>query len=377
MYADGDYDLAGTIVGVVDRPKLPRRLPRRRRDVLLGLPSSGLHTNGYSLARMLFFERLGLGPHDLVPELGSTVAEALLAIHRSYLAPLQPLVEDGLLSAMSHVTGGGFPDNLPAGPPGGPPRPSSRPEAGNGPLCSASSRTKERASGRDAPCLQLRHRMVLFVAASNVPEVTRRLAAAGERVLPVGRVERGLAAFVSRDAVTGVASVAPAPWFPLPARLAVLLSGRGSNFEALADACERRELAATVVLVLSDRADAPGLGKARSRGLPAVVEERLAGEARAAHEERLAMRIEAAAADLVCLAGFMRVLSPAFVARFERRIVNVHPSLLPAFPGLDAQKQALEHGVKVAGATVHLVDAGTDTGPIAGRNRCRSSPETT
>jgi phosphoribosylglycinamide formyltransferase-1 len=161
--------------------------------------------------------------------------------------------------------------------------------------------------------------------------------------------------------------VAPAPWFPLPARLAVLLSGRGSNFEALADACERGHVPARVVLVLSDRADAAGLAKARARGLTALVEERRPGEVRAAHEDRLAARLGESGADLVCLAGFMRVLSEGFVARFGRRIVNVHPSLLPAFPGLDAQRQALEHGVKVAGATVHLVDAGTDTGPIAGQ----------
>ncbi|MFN7986057.1 MAG: phosphoribosylglycinamide formyltransferase [Thermoanaerobaculia bacterium] len=169
------------------------------------------------------------------------------------------------------------------------------------------------------------------------------------------------------SAVGGARFVAPVPWFPLPARLAVLLSGRGSNFEALADACARGELPARIVLVLSDRADARGLARAGARGLATAVEEREPGEKRAAHEERLARRIEASGADLVCLAGFMRVLSPAFVARFERRIVNVHPSLLPAFPGLEAQKQALEHGVKVAGATVHLVDAGTDTGPIAGQ----------
>ncbi len=167
--------------------------------------------------------------------------------------------------------------------------------------------------------------------------------------------------------VSGSPFVAPVPWFPLPARLAVLLSGRGSNFEALGDACERGDLPARIVLVLSDRPGAPGLEKAHRRGLPAFCEERAAGEARAAHEERIARRIEAAGADVVCLAGFMRVLSPAFVTRFERRIVNVHPSLLPSFPGLEAQKQALEHGVKVAGATVHLVDAGTDTGPIAGQ----------
>jgi len=165
----------------------------------------------------------------------------------------------------------------------------------------------------------------------------------------------------------GAPYVAPVPWFPLPARLAVLLSGRGSNFEALADACVRGDLPARIVLVLADRADAAGLGKARARGLPARLEERRAGEPRAGYEERLAGHLETAGADIVCLAGFMRVLSPAFVTRFERRIVNVHPSLLPAFPGLDAQKQAFEHGVKVAGATVHLVDAGTDTGPIAGQ----------
>lgn len=169
------------------------------------------------------------------------------------------------------------------------------------------------------------------------------------------------------SALGGVRFVAPVPWFPLPARLAVLLSGRGSNLEALADACARGELPARIVLVLSDRADARGVAKAAARGLATAVEERGQGEKRAAHEDRLATRVEASGADLVCLAGFMRVLSPAFVARFERRIVNVHPSLLPAFPGLEAQKQALEHGVKVAGATVHLVDAGTDTGPIAGQ----------
>ena len=174
--------------------------------------------------------------------------------------------------------------------------------------------------------------------------------------------------------VNGPFFVAPSPWFPLPARLAILLSGRGSNFEALADACDRGELPARIVLVLSDRLDAPGLEKARRRGLPALCEERGAGEARAAHEERLAARIEAAGADVVCLAGFMRVLSPAFVTRLERRIVNVHPSLLPSFPGLEAQKQALEHGVMVAGATVHLVDAGTDTGPIAGQEAVRVLP---
>jgi len=113
MYAEGDYDLAGTIVGVVDRPKLLDGSRVSEGDLLIGLPSSGLHTNGYSLARKIFFEILGYEPSSPVPELGVTVGEALLAIHRSYLGPVLGLVEDGLLSAMAHITGGGFPDNIP------------------------------------------------------------------------------------------------------------------------------------------------------------------------------------------------------------------------------------------------------------------------
>jgi phosphoribosylformylglycinamidine cyclo-ligase len=113
MYAEGDYDLAGTIVGAVDRPKLLDGSRVADGDLLIGLPSSGLHTNGYSLARKIFFEGLGMATSTEVPELGCSVASALLAVHRSYLSPVLPLVENLLLSAMSHITGGGFPDNLP------------------------------------------------------------------------------------------------------------------------------------------------------------------------------------------------------------------------------------------------------------------------
>src|SRR5512135_2366342 len=114
MYAEGDYDLAGTIVGAVDRPKLLDGSKVQEGDLLIGLPSSGLHTNGYTLARKIFFEDMGLTPQSIVPELGgASVASALLAVHRSYLSCVLPLVESLLLSAMAHITGGGFPDNLP------------------------------------------------------------------------------------------------------------------------------------------------------------------------------------------------------------------------------------------------------------------------
>jgi phosphoribosylglycinamide formyltransferase-1 len=154
---------------------------------------------------------------------------------------------------------------------------------------------------------------------------------------------------------------------PLPARLAILLSGRGSNFDALFEACQRGALPATVALVVSDVAEAPGLARAEMRGLPAaaLVPRELGGKT--AFEEELHRRLVEARADLVCLAGFMRILSPAFVARWPLRILNVHPSLLPSFPGLSAQEQAIRYGVRVSGATVHFVDAGTDTGPIVGQ----------
>jgi len=156
----------------------------------------------------------------------------------------------------------------------------------------------------------------------------------------------------------------PRPLVSLPARLAVLISGRGSNFEALADACERGEIPARIVLVASDVESAPGLVKARERGIPSRVIGAGSASTRAQREAELGSALEEVRPDLICLAGFMRILSAAFVARWPHRILNVHPSLLPSFPGLEAQAQALEYGVRVTGATVHFVDADTDTGPI-------------
>ncbi|MEA2558805.1 MAG: phosphoribosylglycinamide formyltransferase 1 [Acidobacteriota bacterium] len=146
-------------------------------------------------------------------------------------------------------------------------------------------------------------------------------------------------------------------------RIGVLLSGRGSNFLALQGAIERGEIPARIVLVLSNIPEAPGLAKARELGLRAEAIPHQ-GQPRSAHEARVLDALRRAEVDWVCLAGYMRLLSPAFIAAFPRRIVNIHPSLLPAFPGLDAQEQALAHGVKVSGCTVHLVDEGLDSGPI-------------
>jgi phosphoribosylglycinamide formyltransferase 1 len=148
------------------------------------------------------------------------------------------------------------------------------------------------------------------------------------------------------------------------ARIAILLSGRGSNFLALHGAVERGEIPAEIVLVASNVAGAGGLAKARELGLPAVAIPHQGEPSRRAHEEKVIAALREAGAEWICLAGYMRLLSPALVGSFRQRILNIHPSLLPAFPGLDAQEQALAHGVKIAGCTVHLVDEGLDSGPI-------------
>jgi phosphoribosylglycinamide formyltransferase-1 len=153
-------------------------------------------------------------------------------------------------------------------------------------------------------------------------------------------------------------------------RLAILLSGRGSNFEAIADAVEQGRIpGAEIVAVISDVADAPGLSRARRRGLPAYSVDRREVPGRHAREEAISRILDQARADLICLAGYMRLLSPEFVARYRGRILNIHPALLPKFPGLDAQRRALEAGEPEAGCTVHFVDEGTDTGPVVLQKR--------
>ena len=146
-------------------------------------------------------------------------------------------------------------------------------------------------------------------------------------------------------------------------KLGILLSGRGSNFEAIADSIEAGRLNAEIAIVISNRADAPGLESAKRRSLNAVLIASK-GRVREEHDADVIAALHHAQVDLICLAGYMRLLSSHFIQAFPNRIINIHPSLLPAFPGMDAQKQALEYGVKVTGCTVHFVDEHLDNGPI-------------
>ena len=151
---------------------------------------------------------------------------------------------------------------------------------------------------------------------------------------------------------------------PEPLRIGVLASGRGSNFEALVEAVETGRVPAVIAALVTDRATAGALEIARGHGVEALFVDPRQYPSREAHEKAVIATLDERGVGLVCLAGYMRILGATFVRHFEGRLLNIHPSLLPAFPGLHAQRQALEHGVKVTGATVHFVDEGTDTGPI-------------
>lgn len=149
-----------------------------------------------------------------------------------------------------------------------------------------------------------------------------------------------------------------------PLRIAVLASGRGSNLQAIIDAIEAGRLDASLTVVVSDRADAQALERARKHGSAAVFVDPKKYPDREAFDRAVLALLAGHRVELVCLAGFMRILTPTFVAAYRNRIMNIHPALLPAFPGLHAQRQALEYGAKVSGATLHFVDEGVDTGPV-------------
>jgi phosphoribosylglycinamide formyltransferase-1 len=166
---------------------------------------------------------------------------------------------------------------------------------------------------------------------------------------------------------------------PIPSsrRLGVLISGRGSNLQAIHAAIQAGRLDASIAVVISNRAGAPGLAWARRAGLETRVMPHDDWPNRGSYDAALVDTLRAHGVDLVCLAGFMRLLSPVFVDAYANAILNVHPSLLPAFPGLDAQRQAWEHGAKVSGVTIHLVNASLDAGPIVLQQAVLVAPDDT
>jgi len=166
----------------------------------------------------------------------------------------------------------------------------------------------------------------------------------------------------SRD--FGIAFIDSATMPDLPLRLGVLASGRGSNFASILDAIEAGRCPAEVAILVSDRPDAQALERAAAHAIPTAVVEPADYPDREKYDLQVVERLQAAKVQLVALAGYMRIVTPTFLAAFPDRVINIHPALLPAFPGLHAQRQAVAYGVKISGCTVHFVDEGVDSGPI-------------
>jgi formyltetrahydrofolate-dependent phosphoribosylglycinamide formyltransferase len=339
LYQPGEYDLAGFIVGAVERKAMLTGDEIRAGDLLLGLPSNGLHTNGYSLARTLLF--------DVAREkLTVKLADELLRIHRSYLKPIRALIDAGDFRALAD--------------------------------------DRQHPRRRLASHLQSRDRHGARSREQEAGQGGEGAAQDGRGVLSrrgdcrVGQAPRGLQMMEpgvgsgnsqtkepAYRADKAAHAVKPGSWESgdRNRKIGILLSGRGSNFEAIARNVAAGAIDAEIAMVISNRPEARGLAVAREMGLNAVCIPSK-GIGREAYDATVAAELKRHAVDLVCLAGFMRLLSPAFIREFPMRILNIHPSLLPAFPGLDAQEQALKYGVKISGCTVHFVDENLDAGPI-------------
>jgi len=415
MYAPEEYDIAGFAVGVAEADKLVDGRRIRAGDRLIGLASSGLHSNGFSLVRHLLLEKAGFNLRQPLDELdGRELGEVLLTPTRIYVKTVLGLLERHDIKGMAHITGGGFLENIPRILPQGlgaeiwlgawPVPPVFRLLGQVGQLSPAECyRTFNMGIG-----------LVLAVApeeAEAVLDAARRL---GEEAFLIGQVMPGkgvrLVEGNGNRASNGVGNRATegrtdgiaqgiregnAEGFresagvstsenresgateesgatgesgagcsnPLP-RLAVFASGNGSNFQALADACRNGEIPARIALLVTDRPDCTAVERARRLSIPVLALRPKDFPDKAAYEQQILNRLQEERVDWVVLAGYMRLVGPTLLSAYEGKMINLHPSLLPAFPGKDAIGQAWRHGVKVTGVTVHFVDEGMDTGPI-------------
>ncbi|KAH8263234.1 hypothetical protein KR044_006258 [Drosophila immigrans] len=370
LYEPQVYDLAGFALGIAERAGiLPRMEDIQPGDVLIGLPSSGVHSNGFSLVHAVL-KRVGLGLTDKAPFSERTLAEELLVPTKIYVKAVAPLLSRAKhgIKALAHITGGGLTENIPR------------------------VLRKDLAVRLDANTFQLPPVFAWLAAAGNItPEELQRTYNCGlGLILVVNPVQVNAVMqqlrYAERAVIVGEVIARKDPKKPqvqmqhfeeslarsqrllkMPRRrVAVLISGTGSNLLALVKASRDSAQAvhADIVLVISNKPDVLGLERAQQAGIPSLVISHRDFSSREDYDAELTRHLEAARVDLICLAGFMRVLSAPFVRHWRGRLVNIHPSLLPKFPGLHVQRQALEAGETESGCTVHFVDEGVDTGAI-------------
>lgn len=371
LYEDGEFDLAGFAMGVVEHEALlPRMTEVADGDVVIGLPSNGVHSNGFSLVHKVM-ERAGKrftdGPAPFSAA-GKTYGEELLAPTRIYTAAVKPLLHRRLVKAIAHITGGGLLENIPR-----------VLDDGHGieldfgrvtlqPVFAWLAKEGNVADVEMQRTYNCGVGLVLVVAKEVAHEVEEALTAYGGRV--IGRVfdrraneeQVRIDANVFADAMQRAKAALTQP----KKRVGVLISGNGSNLQALIDASRdsTKGLGAEIVCVLSNKPTAYGLERAQKAGIATRVLSHRDFGTREAFDAAMSAELESHGVEIVCLAGFMRILSPEFVQHWQGRLLNIHPSLLPSFPGLHAQRQAWEARAERSGCTVHFVDEGVDTGRV-------------
>ncbi|CAG0917256.1 unnamed protein product [Notodromas monacha] len=399
LYRPGVYDLAGFALGAVssDETRLPRSEDQFKvGDVLIGLPSRGLHSNGFSLVRDLVKAR-GLSWNEVCPfDPGNSLGKALLTPTKIYVKEVLPVIERKMVKAAAHITGGGIPGNVVR----------VLPDAFEAEL-NASAWTISpvfgwvAAVGRVSAAEMLRTfnlglGMVLVVAAHNQDEATTILRERGGNPVVVGQLKLREPSLPDSGQRVKVTNLIPSlekamkPFLPLvmtrqipraedgrtKKRVAVLISGTGTNLQALIDDTREPKHGrhSEIVLVISNKSGVAGITRAEEAGIPVEVVSHQDFKSREEFDQELHRILSWWQIDLVVLAGFMRILSPWFVQQWRGKVLNIHPSLLPAFKGLDAQKQALGAGVRVSGATVHFVDPEVDSGSIIAQEPVRINP---
>ena len=341
LYAPGEYDLAGFCVGVASRKNIIDGKKIAKGDVAIGIASSGLHSNGFSLVRKIVFERKNMNGNEYIDELGKTIGEELLTPTRLYPKACLPLIEKFNLHGMVHITGGGFWENIPRA------LPDNLGVEINGNSWEIPPIFNLLQSWGNVDWYEMFRTfncgigMVLIVAADEVDSICKHLNDNDEVFYKIGRVVRSEHNVKIKGGVFD-----------------------DYDLQSIIDAISDGKLTAEIAVVLTDKPDVMALKRAQKAGIKNLCIERTKFNSKSDFETALLSELKAAKVDLVILAGFMRILSPLFVHEYRERIMNIHPSLLPSFPGAHAHRDVLAYGVKISGCTVHFVDEGTDSGPI-------------
>ncbi|XP_045536495.1 trifunctional purine biosynthetic protein adenosine-3 isoform X1 [Papilio machaon] len=373
MYPPGVYDIAGFALGVVERSHiLPKINDITVGDIIIGLPSNGVHSNGFSLIHKLM-KKAGLTLEDKAPfsKEGLTLGEELIKPTRIYVESVLPALQRGAVKAVAHVTGGGLLDNLPRVVPDSV---RARLNAHWWHVHPVFAWIADTGSVKDEEMLRTFNcgiGMVLIVSPEDQADVMNITRSFGAMVIGSIQARPAGGARVLVDNFASALDFTRRMPLLNNKRVAVLVSGNGSNLQALVEASREPAhcMYADVALVISNKPDAYALKRAEAAGIPALVFNHKEYSSREEFDRAVSAALETHRIDLVCLAGYMRILSAEFVEKWKGRLVNIHPSLLPRHPGLHAARQCLAAGDADSGCTVHFVDAGVDTGPIITQER--------